>query len=262
MKNPIFDKDLTALLRQAENEDLEPIVQLILSAPSQTLTIKPAYREHTGDHKNYVDELVYEITSFGGNSLANIVRGHGVPYAEMVRDVASKLSIKPSVNDTTATLEEKIILKILKLSYDRMEVEDRIALGELINLSVSTDGQDGSFPEEEVSSRLASSASSLAGDRIQNAIEIAARSAKMRQTLIGAFRSVAAKFATAPLGGPVSWMIAAGQVVYDFFGPNYTRAIGLIAQIGLLRQKGQQNERDRADGAMGQDMEEWAEAHL
>src|ERR1043165_1559759 len=119
MKNPVFDKDLTPLLRGSDNGDLDPIVELILSAPSQTLTIKPSYREHTGDHKNYVDEIVYEITSFGGNSLANLVRGHGIPYAEMVRDVAGKMMIKPSLVDTTATLEEKVILKILRLSYDR-----------------------------------------------------------------------------------------------------------------------------------------------
>src|SRR5687768_15289655 len=133
MKNPVFDKDLTTLLRQCDNSDLDPIVSIILASPSQTLTVKQAYREHAGDHKAYIDELIYEITSFGGNSLANLVRGHGVPYAEMVRDVAGRLGITPTVVDTTATLEEKVILKVLKLSYDQMSPEDRTALGDLIN---------------------------------------------------------------------------------------------------------------------------------
>jgi uncharacterized protein YaaW (UPF0174 family) len=257
MKNPVFDKDLTPLLRRCDSSDLDPIVELILSAPSQTLAIKPAYREHPGDHRNYVDEIVYEITSFGGNSLANLVRGHGVPYSEMVRDVAGKMMIKPSVTDTTSTLEEKIILKILKLSYDRMDQEDRIALGELVNLSVKVDGNghDGAFPEDQVSASLSTTASSLAGDRIQNAIEIAARSARVRQTLISAGRSVIAKFATASLGGPISWAVAAGQAIFDLFGPNNTRALGLIAQIGLLRQKYQQMKRDVETDGIAEEME-------
>ena len=128
MKNPVVDKDLTQLLRHCDNADLDPIVSIILAAPSQTLTLKEAYRAHTGDHKAYVDEIVYEITSFGGNSLANLFRGQGVPYADMVRDVASYLGVKPTVNDTTSLLEEKIILKVLKLSYDRLGEDDRLAL--------------------------------------------------------------------------------------------------------------------------------------
>jgi uncharacterized protein YaaW (UPF0174 family) len=263
MKNPVFDKDLTSLLRNSSNEELDPIVQLILAAPSQTLTIQKAYRDHTGDHQSYVDELVYEITSFGGNSIANLVRGHGISYAEMVRDVAKRLLVSTSITDTVETLEEKIILKILKLSYDRMEVEDRIALGQLINLSVKADNNGHSvFPEEEISAGLASSASTLMGDRIQNAIDIASHSAKIRQTVVAGTRSILMKLALIPLGGPISWSMAAGQAIYDLFGPSFSRSLSLISQIGLLRHKSKQAVRDRIDQEMEDEVEAWAEAHL
>jgi uncharacterized protein YaaW (UPF0174 family) len=260
MKNPVFDKDLTPLLKKCTNDELDQIVQLVLSAPSQTLTVQKNYREHSGDHKSYIDEIVYEITSFGGNTIANLVRGHGVPYSEMVRDVAGRLMIEPSITDTTATLEEKIILKILKLAYDKLSVEDRIALGELINLSVKADGMEGEeFPEAEVSANLATSASSLVGDHIQNAIERASRSTKMRQALVATVRSGMMKLALLPLGGPVSWAAAAGQAVYDLFGPNYTRALSIIAQIGLLRQKYQQMEHSGASSNSIAEAETWAD---
>jgi uncharacterized protein YaaW (UPF0174 family) len=261
MKNPVFDKDLTPLLRECSNEELDSIVQVILAAPSQTLTIQKAYRDHVGDHKSYVDEIIYEITSFGGNSIANLVRGHGVSYAEMVRDVAKRLMVTASITDTTETIEEKIILKILKLSYDRMEVEDRIALGQLINLSVKADSNGNSeFPEEEISSRLASSASTLMGDRIQNAIDIAEHSARIRQTVVAGTRSIMMKLALIPLGGPISWSMAAGQAIYDLFGPSLSRSLSLISQIGLLRQKSKQSERDRVEQDIEEEVEAWAEA--
>jgi uncharacterized protein YaaW (UPF0174 family) len=263
MKNPVFDKDLTPLLRECSNDELESIAQLILAAPSQTLTIQKSYRDHSGDHKSYVDEIVYEITSFGGNSIANLVRGHGVTYAEMVRDVAKRLMINTAITDTTETLEEKIILKILKLSYDRMEVEDRIALGQLINLSVKADNNGHSvFPEKEISAGLAASASTLMGDRIQNAIEIASQSARIRQTVVAGARSIMMKLALIPLGGPISWSMAAGQAIYDLFGPSFSRSLSLISQIGLLRQKSKQAVRDRVNQDMEDEVEALAVAHL
>lgn len=244
MKNPVFDKDLTPLLHRCDNTDLEPLVNIITTAPSQTLTIRERYRTHNGDHRTYIDEIVYEITSFGGNSLANLVRGRGVPYAEMVRDVARTLSITPLVTDITATLEEKIVLKVLEINYRQMSEEDRIALAELIDVDGISNGADGEFPEEEVSRRLGDAATSLIGDRIQNAIDLAARSTMIRRTLLSTARAALAKIGTLSFGGPISWAAGIGQTVYELFGPNNTIAIGLIAQIALLRQKYAQIERD------------------
>lgn len=270
MKKPIVDKDLTQLLRHCDSNDLESIVNIILASPSQTLSVQQEYRTHQGDHKRYVDEIVYEITSFGGNSLANIVRGQGVPYADMVRDVATKLGVRPSMDDTTPRLEEKIILRIIRLAYDKLSEEDRLALQDILSvgsdgtsssngIDATTDGGAGNgtlvdnldfsngFPEEEISRRLATAGTSLLGDRIHNAIQIAARSARFRQTINSVVKAGLAKLAAVGLGGPVSWTMAAGQALYDLFGPNYTVAIGLIAQIGLIRQKYAQIQRDMVD---------------
>ncbi len=243
MKNPVFDKDLTPLFRGCDNADLDPLVEIILTAPGETLTLKETYREHSGDHKSYIDEIVYEITSLGGNTLANLVRGHGIPYAEMVRDVARKLGVHPRVTDDTKTLEEKTLLKVLEINYEQLDEEDRVALAELMDLERETT-EDGKFPEEEISRKLGDAATSLVGDRIQNAIELAARSARIRQMFLSTVRASLAKVGTLSLGGPISWAFGVGQTVYELFGPNYARTVGLVAQVGLLRQKYIQRERD------------------
>jgi uncharacterized protein YaaW (UPF0174 family) len=235
MKYPVFDKDLTPLLRECDNAELDPIVSLILAAPTQTLTLKEEYRAHAGDHKAYIDEIVYEVTSFGGNALSNLLRGHGVPYAEMVGDVAAMLGARPTPLDTVATLEEKIILKIIRLAYAAMSPEDQAALRALLQLDDEIDL--ATFPEERIGGEIVDTATSLAGDRIQHAVLTAARSTRIRQAFMTALRSGIVKLTTASLGGPVSWITAAGQAIFDLAGPNYTTVLGLIAQIGILRQK-------------------------
>ena len=277
MKNPVIDNELTPLLRLGSNDDLEPIVSMILSAPSQTLTLQQGYKDHQGDHKAYIDEIVYEITSFGGNTLANLARGHGVPYGEMVREVARKLSIKPGPSDTTPLLEEKILMKILQLSYSKLSEDDRLALQDVLfseengsngngadgvaregaasldrsTAAPSVDGMAGrGMSEEDFSMRLATASTSLLGDRLQHAIDIASRSVRMRQALTSIMKAAMAKVAMAGAGGPLSWTLAAGQTIYDLFGPNYTFALGLVAQIGLLRQKQAQLQRDQTSPEM------------
>jgi uncharacterized protein YaaW (UPF0174 family) len=290
MKNPVFDKDLTSLLKNCDNNDLDPIVELILGLPSETLTQREAYLEHEGDHKAYVDEIVYEITSFGGNTVANLVRGHGIPYHDMVRDVGGKLGVDETEADTIGTLEEKIILRVLRLGASQMTEEDREALADLLDLeseinddlestestadetaggssdepasepgeegdrdyegsTAATNGQleagsEESFPEAEVSRRLADSATSLLGDRIFHVVENVARMTRIRRVLVTAAKVTLVKMATRPLGGGISWLAALGKGIHDLSGPNYTASLSLVCHIGLLRQKYEQIERD------------------
>ena len=56
--------------------------------------------------------------------------------------------------------------------------------------------------------------------------------------------------------------MAAGQAVYDLFGPSFSRSLSLISQIGLLRQKSKQAQRDSAEQDLEDEVEMWAEAHL
>jgi uncharacterized protein YaaW (UPF0174 family) len=277
MKNPVFDKDLTSLLKNCDNADLDPIVETIRSLPSETLTKRPAFIEHAGDHKAYVDEIVYEITSLGGNTLANLFRGQGVAYADMVRDGAKKLGIDETASDTVATLEEKMILRILHLGADEMSEDDRLALADLLAIDESLEDETGAletsedepvdegedeqeggvegiaaevgeeFPEAEVSRRLADSATSLMGDRIFSAVEHVARTTRVRRALVGAAKAMLVKAVTAPLGGGVSWVAALGKGLHEIMGPNYTASLFLVAHIGLLRQKYEQIERDVSD---------------
>ena len=62
-----MDSDLS-FLRQASNEDLDPLVGYILNAEiSESLSDSDEYKRHHPDHRQYVDLIDREIRDFGGN---------------------------------------------------------------------------------------------------------------------------------------------------------------------------------------------------
>jgi hypothetical protein len=63
------DEDLVPLLRQATNEELEPLVKYIIAKGGVTAQLQRTqkYRQHSasGNHRMYADDIVAEIQKFG-----------------------------------------------------------------------------------------------------------------------------------------------------------------------------------------------------
>ncbi len=268
MRNSTHDRDLTPLLRQCDNDELSDIVDIILSSPRETLSLSPAYRRHRGDHHAYLDEIVNEISSLGGNSIANRVRGRGVLYEQMVRDVARLLGV--SVYPThgamdssadadaasrrirerlsTERIEELIIMRLLALARNHMDETDRLALAGLLEL---TDGADGSEHRAEyLSERLATTATSLDGHRLRRAIDAASVRASRRATSGSLFRTAVVMVAARALGRLFSVGAAAGQSIVEALEPARSLEARLIARIGLLRHKHAQMYRDMREPSL------------
>ena len=62
------------LLDSSSNEDLEPLVEYILKASTESLSDSPQYKRYHPDHSRYVDTIYEEIRLFGGNTFVNIFR--------------------------------------------------------------------------------------------------------------------------------------------------------------------------------------------
>ena len=132
------DNDLIPLLRQASSEDLGVLIEYIHKAYNEDLSSVPAFKEqnpranekiYEGDHRAYADEIAAEIQRYGGNSFSNAFRGgKGIPYIEVVRDVADNLKVNYNKNADAATIERQIQLKILEKAYEQMSDEERAEL--------------------------------------------------------------------------------------------------------------------------------------
>ena len=129
------DDDLLPLLRKCTNKDLEPLVSYITNNGGLTseLELTEAYKKHYPNHKMYVDEIAAEIQKFGGNTIVNLARGgKGVPYREIVCDVAKKLKVNFNKKRETEFIEQQIALKLLERAWEKMtDEEKRVFMDEL-----------------------------------------------------------------------------------------------------------------------------------
>lgn len=132
------DHDLD-FLRQCTKEELEPLVGIILGTDdngnidrggriSSELEQSSNFRKHWPDHTKYVDEIIEEIQTFGGNSFANAFRGHGVPYREVLTDVCDKQKVNYNGRSSIEQIEENLLCKVLREMWEKMSEEDRAKL--------------------------------------------------------------------------------------------------------------------------------------
>src|SRR5690349_14452995 len=73
------DPDL-AFLGNVENADLEPLVMYIIGSHesprfTEQLTLQDEYKQHGKNYQAYIKEIIHELQLYGGNSIANHIRG-------------------------------------------------------------------------------------------------------------------------------------------------------------------------------------------
>lgn len=131
------DKDLD-ILDTLSNEELEPLVKLITDkgSLSEMLSVNDAYKKYYPNHKMYLSLIKEELSDMGGNSFANLFRGHGVSYREMLMDVCDKQNIPYNRKASVERIEQCLLEKVLEKTWENMSPEDKEQL--LQNLGVTS----------------------------------------------------------------------------------------------------------------------------
>ncbi len=138
----IEDDPLIELLGRATNEELAPLVEILCSKGGEMwggvmcqLPRTAAYKNNHPNHQEYVREIAAEIQKFGANTLATQMwrGGKGVPYHQIVIDVAGRVGVK-SGGKSTREIEREIATKLLLEAYETMSLEQRREL--LLSLKI------------------------------------------------------------------------------------------------------------------------------
>ena len=230
------DVDLLAVLARASDEMLDPLVGYVLNkgAISSQLEITDVYKQHCPHHSRYWREIGSEVQTFGGNSVSNLFRsGHGVPYAEIVRDVASKVGAKVPAGADVETAEDRILLCVLEKAYERMSEEERRALLDQLGVE-HRKGLPSALPIGAL--QVAVAAGGFASYQI--AVIVANAVARV---VLGRGLTLAANAAlTRTLGvlaGPVGLAVMAIWTAIDLAGPAYRVTVPCVVQIAFIRQE-------------------------
>ncbi|WP_019938431.1 hypothetical protein [Bordetella sp. FB-8] len=85
--------DLYALLSVCTDHDLEPLLSLIKDRVSSSIESYDQYKKSPSQPSRYYRAIGDEIRRFGGNTMANAVRGGGPDYSEIVSDVCKRFGV-------------------------------------------------------------------------------------------------------------------------------------------------------------------------
>src|SRR5688572_12409185 len=101
-----YDPDLE-FLKDCANDDLDILVTYLIGPEdnrrlTEDLSLTDEFRQHHPDHQKYWSLIAAELQLFGGNTLANVLRGgEGVVYKEVLCDVCDKMEVNYNKNAST-----------------------------------------------------------------------------------------------------------------------------------------------------------------
>lgn len=226
----VHDADINPILEQATNEELEILVDILKTKLSETLSIEDAYKRHYPDHRMYADLIAKELRDFGGNSIANVFRGEGPPYREIVCDVAKAIKAPFNRDADVERIEAAVLATILSKAFEKMSEEERETLLQQVgrsNRSALAGGSAAAFLAIFNAGGFASYKLMLI---VVNAVVKAA---------IGRGLPLVANAALARVmgiaTGPVGWALTTLITLIQIAGPSYKVTIPSVAYVAMLR---------------------------
>lgn len=226
-----------ALLDSASNEDLEPLVEYILKATTESLSDSLQFKQHHPNHSRCVGMIYREIRLFGGNTFVNLFRKEGPPYSDVLEDAASKVGVKKVSKYSIVELEQRMIQELLRKAGKKASGKEREDLEEALReAGLSEKSYRAFLSGASLGSLLAPQLYSLfmyqASGVIANAVA---------KQLLGHGLRVGAGFTAGRFGslllGPVGWVLAGIWTAVDIAGPAYRVTVPCTLHIAMLRQK-------------------------
>ncbi len=241
---------LRGVIAQATNDERLSLTKLL----DENQTVSYSY-----------DKLQEEICLCGGHGTANFFRGQGTSYLDILDDIIKELEIKGltpyfgAQNDNLSLCfiddisiikqpriesiekgikfakeaEEKIILKLLEHSYEKMTQHERVEFDKKINEVAK---QFGSDPTNKLAGAAGLIAlGNIGGFATYTFLTTAMSAISMGTLSFGAYTS--ATSALSVILGPIGWAGLGAAAIYAYGKPEYQKLIPIAAIIGTIRQR-------------------------
>lgn len=232
------DADLK-ILDMLNNDELDTLVKVITKKGSltETLTVNEDYIKYNPDHTKYIGPIKKELSLMGGNTIANIVRGDGVKYREILIDVCKHMKVPFNKNASTARIESCLLEKVLEEAWEKMSDEEKVQLLAEAGEQVKGFGKQigaagliaifhaGGFASYQIALIIANSVAKFVFGR---GLALAANATLTR--------------ALGVLTGPIGVALTALWTAIDIAGPAYRVTIPATVYIASLRYLEQGNQ--------------------
>lgn len=206
------DRDLYDVMANSTYEELNWMAELMCT--KMTCSLEPKCRD--------VAAIVNEFQRFGGNTIANIKRGHGVSYREIVQDVANKIGVAVEKMERIEQMEWRIFDHLIDRVVEKMDEKTKQEFREELR------NQAGRQTIEDIKTLMKNPA-----------VSVVIIGIIVRQLLLKLGIQSAAKLATgrlvAILAGPIGLVIAGIWTIIDIAGPAYTVTVPGVLLVSLIR---------------------------
>ncbi|MFM9435734.1 uncharacterized protein YaaW (UPF0174 family) [Janthinobacterium sp. CG_23.3] len=256
-----FIKDpgnLSLLLAHADVTDLDILVDYITDNGEGRISLNNdvcARLVKSKERKVYTGEdrarIGREICAFGGNTLTNVYRDVrsslpfdsllnkvlpdvdiAIRYDEVVKDVASHLKVPFDKNDDVIIVEDGILRKILRESFEKMSPSERATV--LKELNVTDLGMLG--PAASAALIAAGRVGGFATYKLALVVANAVSKALLGRGLPLVVNAAAARTIGVVLG-PIGLVVTGVWTLADMASPAYRVTVPCVVQIAYMRQK-------------------------
>lgn len=242
----IVDDDLK-FLENSSNDDLLVILDYLTKDKkgkrriTEELTQLPIYQTCYPERVNVMwSDIAHELQKFGGNTIMNKIRGHGIPYREVLTDVCRHMKVNFNQNADLEFIEDSLLRKCAEEAIEKMSIEDMKELIQSTNIPVTN------FTKEKMLAAL-QAAIRLGGFAPYKIAVIVANG--VCKALLGRGLTLAANAALtrymAIFAGPIGWLLTVIWTAVDICGPAYRVTIPCCIQIAYMRKMSMLTEEEK-----------------
>lgn len=142
-KKYLDDPDLV-FLSECSNEDLKTFADLLVydkddkprisEELSKTRTYKEFYPNEMG---KICREIICEFQLFGGDTIANVFRGHGAPYRQILMDVCNRYKVNYNKNSSTERIEMCFVQRMLDDALEKMNDDEVLEIAKDLQIDAT-----------------------------------------------------------------------------------------------------------------------------
>lgn len=243
-----YDSDLNPLFKECSDEELSDIVDVILKNSFNKLKKHDKYVKIRSTPSQFLGVIGNEVRRMGSNDIATFFRDEGIPYREIVEDVATRIRLPEErweECDDVASLEKEILIYMLERAYEEMTAEQRADFEKTFREASYSDF--GDFSSIPFTVGLMSAVINASGFTAYKVTAIVVN-AVLKQVLgrgLSFLANATLMRGLSILAGPIGLAISGIWLGIDIAGPAYRTTIPLVVVIASLRMKKEGEKRER-----------------
>lgn len=237
------DKDLE-FLRKMKDEELHTLVEILIRdkdgalRKAEELTGKEGYKRYGRQYGRYIDDILEEVQTFGGDTLINIFRRGGVLYREILNDVCKRCEVEVRQNESVESSESRLTQKLLKDALDKADEATLRQVAQEVGYDFTKLKDLGGKLTSEVLLKFITGGN-LSAYKISSIVASLALAQFLPKVAGAVGLGTLASFGLGRVAGILNPLLAVGSIAWlasEITGPAYRVTIPATLQVALLRQ--------------------------